>query len=157
MNLLANPPFNEADAFRNDDDVRWHGAGAEKDQLQIDPQGAARQRRQFSVLPKSNANFAWVQLFIHHPAPHGMAGFVLANGSLSSKQSGEGDIRRKLLEADLEDCMVALYGRPFFSTQIPVCLWFFEKLETRRLNVRHSKLISFGITLLWPRHFQTSN
>jgi type I restriction enzyme M protein len=94
MNLLANPPFNEADAFRNDDDVRWHGAGAEKDQLQIDPQGAARQRRRFSVLPKSNANFAWVQLFIHHPAPHGMAGFVLANGSLSSKQSGDG-----LLEA----------------------------------------------------------
>ena len=58
MNLLANPPFNEADAFRKDDDVRWHGAGAEKDQPQIDPQGAARQRRQFSVLPMRNANFA---------------------------------------------------------------------------------------------------
>ena len=94
---------------------------------------------------------------IYHLAPQGMAGFVLANGSLSSKQSGEGEIRKKLLEADLEDCMVALHGRPFFSTQILVCLWFFEKVETRRLNVWHSKLLRFDITLLWPRHFQTSN
>jgi len=65
------------------------------------------------VPPKGNANFAWVQHFIHHLAPHGMAGFVLANGSMSSNQSGEGDIRQKLIEADLVDCMVALPGQLF--------------------------------------------
>jgi type I restriction-modification system DNA methylase subunit len=70
--VLANPPFNDSDWFRKDDDVRW----------------------QFGVPPKGNANFAWVQHFIHHLAPQGMAGFVLANGSMSSNQSGEGDIRR---------------------------------------------------------------
>jgi type I restriction enzyme M protein len=103
--LLANPPFNDSDWFRKDDDVRW----------------------QFGVPPKGNANFAWVQHFIHHLAPHGMAGFVLANGSMSSNQSGEGDIRRALIEADLVDCMVALPGQLFYSTQIPVCLWFLAK------------------------------
>ena len=77
-----------------------------------------------AVSPKGNANFAWVQHFIHHLAPQGMAGFVLANGSMSSNQSGEGDIRQKLIEADLVDCMVALPGQLFYSTQIPVCLWF---------------------------------
>ena len=128
MNRLANPPFNDSDtalrasAFlqtggtlqvmterqdncRKDDDVRW----------------------QFGVPPKGNANFAWVQHFIHHLAPQGMAGFVLANGSMSSNQSGEGDIRRALIEADLVDCMVALPGQLFYSTQIPVCLWFLAK------------------------------
>lgn len=100
--VLANPPFNDSDWFRKDDDVRW----------------------QFGVPPKGNANFAWVQHFIHHLAPHGMAGFVLANGSMSSNQSGEGDIRKALIEADLVDCMVALPGQLFYSTQIPVCLWF---------------------------------
>ena len=88
--------------IRKDDDVRW----------------------QFGVPPKGNANFAWVQHFIHHLAPDGYAGFVLANGSMSSNQSGEGDIRRALIEADLVDCMVALPGQLFNSTQIPVCLWF---------------------------------
>jgi type I restriction enzyme M protein len=103
--VLANPPFNDSDWFRKDDDVRWaHG-----------------------VPPKGNANFAWVQHFIHHLAPQGMAGFVLANGSMSSNQSGEGDIRRALIEADLVDCMVALPGQLFYSTQIPVCLWFLAK------------------------------
>ena len=82
---------------------------------------------QFGVPPKGNANFAWVQHFIHHLAPHGRAGFVLANGSMSSNQSGEGDIRRALIEADLVDCMVALPGQLFYSTQIPVCLWFLAK------------------------------
>ena len=90
--VLANPPFNDSDWFRKDDDVRW----------------------QFCVPPKGNANFAWVQHFIHHLAPHGMAGFVLANGSMSSNQSGEGDIRRALIEADLVDCMVALPGQLFY-------------------------------------------
>ena len=102
---LANPPFNDSDWFRKDDDVRW----------------------QFGVPPKGNANFAWVQHFIHHLSPQGMAGFVLANGSMSSNQSGEGDIRRALIEADLVDCMVALPGQLFYSTQIPVCLWFVTK------------------------------
>jgi type I restriction enzyme M protein len=103
--VIANPPFNDSDWFRKDDDVRW----------------------QFGVPPKGNANFAWVQHFIHHLAPQGMAGFVLANGSMSSNQSGEGDIRRALIEADLVDCMVALPGQLFYSTQIPVCLWFLAK------------------------------
>jgi type I restriction enzyme M protein len=103
--VLANPPFNDSDWFRKDDDVRW----------------------QFGVPPKGNANFARVQHFIHHLAPQGMAGFVLANGSMSSNQSGEGDIRRALIEADLVDCMVALPGQLFYSTQIPVCLWFISR------------------------------
>ncbi len=103
--VIANPPFNDSDWFRKDDDVRW----------------------QFGVPPKGNANFAWVQHFIHHLAPDGMAGFVLANGSMSSNQSGEGEIRQKLIEADLIDCMVALPGQLFYSTQIPVCLWFLAK------------------------------
>ena len=103
--VLANPPFNDSDWFRKDDDVRW----------------------QFGVPPKGNANFAWVQHFIHHLAPQGMAGFVLANGSMSSNQSGEGEIRRAIIEADLVDCMVALPGQLFYSTQIPVCLWFLVK------------------------------
>lgn len=103
--VLANPPFNDSDWFRNDDDIRW----------------------QFGVPPKGNANFAWVQHFIHHLSPKGMAGFVLANGSMSSNQSGEGEIRRAIIEADLVDCMVALPGQLFYSTQIPVCLWFLTK------------------------------
>jgi type I restriction enzyme M protein len=77
--VLANPPFNDSDWFRKDDDVRW----------------------QYGAPPRGNANFAWVQHFIHHLAPHGMAGFVLANGSMSSNQSGEGTIRQALIEADL--------------------------------------------------------
>jgi type I restriction enzyme M protein len=103
--VIANPPFNDSDWFRKDDDVRW----------------------QYGVPPKGNANFAWVQHFIHHLAPNGMAGFVLANGSMSSNQSGEGDIRKAIIEADLVDCMVALPGQLFYSTQIPVCLWFLAK------------------------------
>jgi type I restriction enzyme M protein len=106
--VLANPPFNDSDWFRKDDDVRW----------------------QFGIPPKGNANFAWVQHFIHHLAPNGMAGFVLANGSMSSNQSGEGDIRKALIEADLVDCMVALPGQLFYSTQIPVCLWFLTRSKS---------------------------
>ena len=108
--VLANPPFNDSDWFRKDDDVRWA----------------------YGVPPKGNANFAWVQHFIHHLAPGGMAGFVLANGSMSSNQSGEGDIRRAIIEADLVDCMVALPGQLFYSTQIPVCLWFLTKSKAAR-------------------------
>jgi type I restriction enzyme M protein len=105
--VLANPPFNDSD-WRGEllkDDKRWaHG-----------------------VPPASNANYAWVQHFIHHLAPTGLAGFVLANGSMSSNQSGEGEIRKAIVEADLVDCMVALPGQLFYSTQIPVCLWFLAR------------------------------
>jgi type I restriction enzyme M protein len=121
--VLANPPFNDSDWFRKDDDVRW----------------------QYGVPPRGNANFAWVQHFIHHLAPHGMAGFVLANGSMSSNQSGEGDIRRALIEADLVDCMVALPGNLFYSTTIPVCLWFLSKSKAARAIKRldNSPAVSF--------------
>jgi len=105
--VLANPPFNDSD-WRGDllkDDKRW----------------------KFGLPPGSNANFAWVQHFIHHLAPTGLAGFVLANGSMSSNQSGEGDIRKNIIEADLVDCMVALPAQLFYSTQIPVCLWFIAR------------------------------
>ncbi len=105
--ILANPPFNSSDwgGERLRDDARWR----------------------FGRPPTGNANFAWVQHFIHHLAPQGQAGFVLANGSMSSQQSGEGEIRRKIVEADLVDCMVALPGQLFYSTQIPVCLWFLAR------------------------------
>jgi type I restriction enzyme M protein len=118
--VLANPPFNDSDWFRKDDDVRW----------------------QYGVPPKDNANFAWVQHFIHHLAPQGMAGFVLANGSMSSNQSGEGDIRKALIEADLVDCMVAMPGQLFYSTQIPVCLWFLtrKKNDGKRRDRRKETL-----------------
>jgi type I restriction enzyme M protein len=105
--VLANPPFNDSD-WRGDllkDDKRWT----------------------YGVPPPGNANYAWVQHFIHHLAPNGLAGFVLANGSMSSNQSGEGEIRKAIIEADLVDCMVALPGQLFYSTQIPVCLWFLTR------------------------------
>jgi type I restriction enzyme M protein len=105
--VLANPPFN---------DSNWGG-----DRLRDD------KRWLYGTPPASNANFAWVQHFIHHLAPTGMAGFVLANGSMSSNQSGEGEIRKKIIEADLVDCMIALPGQLFYSTQIPVCLWFLTR------------------------------
>ncbi|GMU39415.1 MAG: type I restriction endonuclease subunit M [Chloroflexota bacterium] len=105
--LLANPPFNASD---------WRG-----DLLRED------QRWKYGPPPPNNANFAWVQHFIHHLAPTGQAGFVLANGSMSSNTSGEGEIRKAIIEADLVDCMVALPGQLFYSTQIPVCLWFLTR------------------------------
>jgi len=105
--VLANPPFNDSD---------WRGERLRDDR-----------RWQFGVPPASNANFAWVQHFIYHLAPTGLAGFVLANGSMSSNQSGEGEIRKAIIEADLVDCMVALPGQLFYSTQIPVCLWFIAR------------------------------
>jgi len=105
--VLANPPFNDSDwgGERLKDDKRW----------------------KYGIPPAGNANFAWVQHFIHHLAPTGLAGFVLANGSMSSNQSGEGEIRKNIIEADLVDCMVAMPGQLFYSTQIPVCLWFIAR------------------------------
>lgn len=105
--VIANPKFN---------DSGWWNA-----KLQDDP------RWRYGTPPEGNANFAWVQHFIYHLAPRGAAGFVLANGSLSSKQGGEGEIRRKLIEADLVDCIVAMPDKLFFNTGIPVSLWFVSK------------------------------
>jgi type I restriction enzyme M protein len=105
--VLANPPFNDSD---------WRGGLLKDDR-----------RWAYGVPPAGNANFAWVQHFISHLAPTGTAGFVLANGSMSSSQSGEGEIRKNIVEADLVDCMVALPGQLFYSTQIPVCLWFLAR------------------------------
>jgi type I restriction enzyme M protein len=84
-------------------------------------------RWKYGTPPKGNANYGWVQHFIHHLAPNGIAGFVLANGSMSSGQSGEGEIRKSIIEADLVDCMVAMPGQLFYSTGIPVCLWFLAR------------------------------
>lgn len=105
--IMANPPFNVSDwgGDRLRDDVRWS----------------------FGVPPVGNANYAWLQHIYHQLAPNGCAGVVLANGSMSSTQSGEGEIRRAMLERDAVDCMVALPGQLFYSTQIPACLWFLSK------------------------------
>jgi type I restriction-modification system DNA methylase subunit len=105
--VLANPPFNDSD---------WRGELLKDDKRWV-----------YGVPPAGNANYAWVQHFIYHLAPNGIAGFVLANGSMSTNQSGEGEIRKAIIEADLVDCMVALPGQLFFSTQIPVCLWFIAR------------------------------
>jgi type I restriction enzyme M protein len=110
--ILANPPFNMSD---------WGGESLREDK-----------RWKYGVPPAGNANFAWVQHFIHHLAPGGAAGFVLANGSMSSNTSGEGEIRKAIIEADLVDCMVALPGQLFYSTQIPVCLWFLTRNKSGR-------------------------
>jgi len=102
--ILANPPFNDSD-WKGEllrEDVRW----------------------KFGIPPAGNANFAWVQHFIHHLSPVGIAGFVLANGSMSSNTSGEGEIRKKIIETDLIDCMIALPSQLFYNTMIPACLWF---------------------------------
>ena len=107
--ILANPPFNVSDwgGERVRDDVRW----------------------KYGAPPIGNANYAWVQHIIHHLAPSGVAGFVLANGSMSSNQSGEGEIRKAIVEADLVDCMIALPGQLFYTTQIPACLWFLSRTK----------------------------
>ena len=104
---FANPPFNISD---------WGGERL-----------AGDKRWQYGAPPRGNANFAWVQHIVHHLSPTGVAGFVLSNGSMSSNQSGEGEIRKRLVEEDLVDCMVALPGQLFYSTQIPACLWFLAR------------------------------
>ncbi|MCB1883581.1 MAG: SAM-dependent DNA methyltransferase [Geminicoccaceae bacterium] len=126
--ILANPPFNVSDwgGGRLRDDARWA----------------------FGAPPPGNANFAWLQHVLHHLAPNGTAGVVLANGSMSSTQSGEGEIRRRMVEADAVDCMIALPGQLFYSTQIPACLWFLarnrrggEVLGRGRLRDRRSEVL----------------
>jgi type I restriction enzyme M protein len=96
-------------------------------------------RWQFGPPPVGNANYAWLQHIFHHLAPHGFAGVVLANGSMSSQQSGEGEIRRAMIEAGAVDCMVALPGQLFYSTQIPACLWILAKDRSNGL-VKKTKL-----------------
>jgi type I restriction enzyme M protein len=99
-------------------------------------------RWKYGKPPEGNANYAWVQHFIHHLAPTGLAGFVLANGSMSSNQSGEGDIRKAIIEADLVDCMVALPGQLFYKTQIPVCLWILARDKKKgRFKDRRGKVL----------------
>jgi type I restriction enzyme M protein len=114
--ILANPPFNMKS---------WGGEHLREDK-----------RWKYGVPPVGNANFAWVQHLIHHLAPTGLAGFVLANGSMSSNQSGEGEIRKNIIEADLVDCMVALPDKLFYSTQIPACLWFLARDKSGRVGSR---------------------
>ncbi|HRJ76106.1 MAG TPA: N-6 DNA methylase, partial [Anaerolineales bacterium] len=110
--VLANPPFNMSD---------WGGDLLKEDK-----------RWKYGKPPVNNANYAWVQHFIHHLSPNGTAGFVLANGSMSSNTSNEGEIRKAIIEDDLVDCMVALPGQLFYSTQIPVCLWFLSRNKKNR-------------------------
>ncbi|MDB6016525.1 MAG: methylase [Pedosphaera sp.] len=110
--ILANPPFNMSD---------WGGENLRQDV-----------RWKFDMPPVNNANYAWIQHFIHHLSPTGVAGFVMANGSMSTQTSNEGEIRKALIEADLVDCMVALPGQLFFTTQIPVCLWFLSRKKLRK-------------------------
>ena len=102
--IMANPPFNLSDwgADKLKDDVRW----------------------QYGMPPAGNANFAWLQHMIHHLAPAGKIGMVLANGSLSSQSGGEGEIRKNIINADLVECIIAMPTQLFYTTQIPVSLWF---------------------------------
>jgi type I restriction enzyme M protein len=105
--ILANPPFNISDwgGERLREDARW----------------------KYGVPPVGNANYAWLQHILWHLSPTGTAGVVLANGSMSSMQSGEGEIRRAMVDGDVVDCMIALPGQLFYSTQIPACLWFLAR------------------------------
>ncbi len=107
--IMANPPFNQS---------QWR----EKNELEHDPRWAG-----FTTPPVGNANYAWILHMLSKLSENGTAGFVLANGSMSSNTSGEGDIRRELIEKDMVDCMIALPGQLFYTTQIPVCLWFITK------------------------------
>ena len=110
--IMANPPFNLSDwgADKLQDDVRW----------------------KYGIPPAGNANFAWMQHMIYHLAPNGRIGMVLANGSLSSQSGGEGEIRKNIVNADLVDCIVAMPSQLFYTTQIPVSLWFLSKNKSQK-------------------------
>jgi type I restriction enzyme M protein len=105
--VMANPPFNMSD---------WSGEGLREDR-----------RWKYGVPPVKNANYAWIQHFIYHLSPTGTAAFVMANGSMSSNTSGEGEIRKAIIKDDLVDCIVAMPGQLFYSTAVPVCLWFLSR------------------------------
>ncbi len=147
--ILANPPFNISDwgAELLKDDVRW----------------------KYGIPPSGNANFAWVQHFIHHLSSRGAAGFVLANGSMSSQSSGEGDIRKRVIEADLVDAIVALPSQLFFNTGIPACLWFISRDRANRkgevlfidareqgemINRRNRELTSLEVALIAKKYHE---
>ena len=116
--IMANPPFNQK---------QWRAS----DELTDDPRWAG-----YEVPPTGNANYAWILHMISKLSENGTAGFVLANGSMSSNTSGEGQIRQKIIENDLVDCMIALPGQLFYTTQIPVCLWFITKnKKARTVNI----------------------
>jgi len=120
--LLANPPFNDSDwggeSLRND--VRW----------------------QYGVPPVGNANYAWIEHFIHHLSPSGIAGFVMANGAMSSNTSGEGVIRKNLIKEGLIDCIIALPDKLFYTTQIPACLWFVSRdRHDHKFRNRHDEIL----------------
>jgi type I restriction enzyme M protein len=125
--ILANPPFNISDwgGERLREDARW----------------------KFGAPPAGNANYAWLQHILHHLAPTGTAGVVLANGSMSSTQSGEGEMRKAMIEGEVIDCMIALPGQLFYSTQIPACLWFLAKDKSngiardRKLRDRRGEIL----------------
>ncbi|MGW3630984.1 class I SAM-dependent DNA methyltransferase [Streptomyces sp. NPDC005122] len=121
--VMANPPFNIKDWARDEGDPRWR----------------------YGVPPRNNANYAWLQHMISKLGERGTAGIVLANGSMASQQSGEGEIRQALVEADLVACMVALPSQLFRTTQIPACLWFLAKDKTpqgaKRLNDRRGEIL----------------
>jgi type I restriction enzyme M protein len=121
--VIANPPFNVSD---------WYS-----DALRDDP------RWKYGTPPAGNGNYAWIQHFIYHLAPNGVAGFVLANGSLSSKQSGEGEIRRKIVEAGLVQCIVALPEKLFLNAGIPVALWFLTKSSTKENHAPRQNEVLF--------------
>jgi len=140
--VIANPPFNDSD-WKGEmlrEDIRW----------------------KYGTPPAGNANFAWVQHFVHHLAPTGTAGFVLANGSMSSNTSGEGEIRKKMIEADIVDCMVALPSQLFYNTMIPACLWFVardkknHKLRDRRGEVLFIDARNMGV-MIDRRHRELTN
>ena len=114
--ILANPPFNDSDWVRHEDDVRW----------------------KYGIPPKGNANFAWVQHFIHHMSPRGRAGFVLANSALSVAGT-QGDIRLSIAEDELVDCIVSLAPKLFYNFQGPVSLWFLTKNKSSYKGLRDRK------------------
>lgn len=140
--VIANPPFNDSD-WKGEmlrDDIRW----------------------KYGTPPAGNANFAWVQHFIYHLSPTGTAGFVLANGSMSSNTSGEGEIRKNIIEADIVDCMVALPSQLFYNTMIPVCLWFISrdkknhKFRDRRGEILFIDARNMGV-MIDRRHRELTN
>ncbi len=140
--ILANPPFNMSD---------WGGEGLNDDV-----------RWKYGVPPPRNANYAWIEHMIHHLAPGGIAGFVMANGSMSSQSSGEGEIRKALVQADLVDCMIALPGQLFYGSMIPACLWFLArdkgngKLRDRRKRILFIDARKMG-NLIDRRHRELSD
>ncbi len=148
--ILANPPFNMEDwgYSKVKSDVRWRRFDQPSGNAQFSlPPGGERKQKDgsFVHVDGGNANYAWILHFLHHLAPHGTAGFVLANGTLTTETSGEGDIRRAIVEADMVDCIIALPSQLFYTTQIPACLWFLTRNKgadkDRGYRARHGETL----------------